>query len=273
MPPQPEPPATRRRALTLLLVAGALASACGDRRPAENDRESPPSGAPTPPVLELDGRRLAATPLPARIDLLAVPGIPPVREWARLEVHAHDGRRFASTRPLNLTGARTMELLAARGGFDFRVVERAEDGSTFVRHELADAARIAIHTLDYVPPSTRSAPLVLIVQDERIELSDRRLDALPRTAEPGHAADRDVWALRDVIAQGGMERAGSLVIRNRSGDEIVVSLEELAEGDHLDVLKRSRRGALLYRRWSLATPPARTNELRDIVELELSAQE
>jgi hypothetical protein len=273
---------TRRALLAAALVIAV--GACKDTDSAKPQIISAPAnkpGAIAPaqrasvalPVFEINGKPIVVDSLSDDLELLSLKALPPIEDWQTLIVHGKDNGVFRGPHPMALVTKRTMKLVKqADGLYQFHIVESFHADGPRTRHRLDNVERVAVHTKGYEPPAVPTPPpstAFLSVAGTQVELTEAMLANIKQTAEPGQEKPRDTWTLLDVLGKASLEKGQRVVLVSADDDEISVSAEQLQDATHCHLIKRNRRGELHYRDWTLGTSPTKTEELRNLVGIEL----
>lgn len=277
----------RRWVLAALLLGGACKSS-------ETENKAPtPTPTPTSSAVQDDAApATAAVPLRYKVDgkhvevaamgtdfaLLDVVELPPVAEWKTVIVRSMDGREFTGTKPLLLTGIRTMRMVTLpSGAWEFRVMEvvpnegDAAPKGPRIRHKMTDAKSIIIHTKTYEPPKPPkpTSDLTISSGDRKTLLDKAAMEAVARSPEPGQREARDTWALHALLGAAKFEASSGVRLVDQAGKTFELSSEELGDKSRVHIIKRNRRGLLNYRGWTLGPPASRVNDLRGVVSIDL----
>ncbi len=273
-----------------VLAALLLSCAC---KSSEKDNKAPAPSPPTPVAAQIDAAASSdALALRYKVDdehvevasmgsdfaLLDVKELPPVTEWKSIIVRNIDGREFTGTKPLLLTGTRTMRVVTLpSGAWEFRVMEVVpSEGDAAakperIRHKMTDAKSILIYTKSYEPPPEpeQVTTLTLSSGDTNTILDNAALDGIERTPEPGQREARDTWSLASILSATKHNPTGAIRLTDGAGKTVDLSPEELADTTKVHIIKRNRRGRLNYRRWALGEKPTREHNMRGVVSVEL----
>ncbi len=259
----------------------ALAGAC--QEPASTKSKEP--GNPTPEKSNLasaartadvvnfkvDGKNLPAIELGGETIVLSLKVLPPIAEWKILIVRNIEDREFRAIRPALLTGERTMKIIRhADQSYEFRVMQGAGEAE-IVRHALSNIKVLEIQTLSYTPPRRGMGKRALKITRKGAtrSLTSAELETIRRTPEPGSEKNRDTWLLLDLLGVKSLAKGQSIILKKAAGRELVLTSNDLADSKMMHMIKRNRRGQFHYREWTLGDVPAKTSELRGIVEIEL----
>ena len=226
----------------------------------------------TPTVkFKVDGVKLPTIELPGETLVLSLSALPPIEEWKMMIVKNIDGREFRAVKPKLLTGKRTMKIVKLTDqSYEFRVMELVGDEET-IRHRMPKVKVLEIQTLSYTPPPPDMANRAIGIKSKgKTRAMDKdTLDTIPKTPEPGAEKNRDTWLLLDLLGKKSLADAESIVLRKKSGVELVLTSKDLADRKAMHFIKRNRRGQFHYRGWTLGEQPIKTSELRGIVGIEL----
>jgi hypothetical protein len=260
-------------------VALALGG-CQSPEPTKSKEPGPPApeaapeaahSAETPTVnFKVDGVKLPTIALPGETVVLSLSALPPIEKWKMLIVKNIEGREFRAVKPKLLTGKRTMKIVKLTDqSYEFRVMELVGDEET-TRHRMPKVKVVEIQTLSYTPPPDMANRAVAIRSNGKTrDLDKATLEAIPKTPEPGSEKNRDTWLLLDLLGKKSLADSESIVLRKRSGVELVLTSKELADRKAMHIIKRNRRGQFHYRGWTLGEQPVKTSELRGVVGIEL----
>ncbi len=257
-------------------TASAPTTTTGNSAP-EADKSSRFVAAP-PLRYKVDGKHVEVAAMGPDFALLDVAELPPVADWKTLIVRSMDGREFTGTKPLLLTGIRTMRVVTlASGAWEFRVMEvvpnegDAAPKGPRIRHKMTDAKSIIIHTKNYEPPKPPepTSDLTISSGDGKTLLDKAAMDAVPRSPEPGQREARDTWTLDALLGAAKLKASSGVRFVDQAGKTLELSSEELADKSRAHIIKRNRRGLLNYRGWTLGPPTSRVKDMRGIVSIEL----
>jgi hypothetical protein len=220
---------------------------------------------------KIDGKKLLPIKLSEETVVLSLKSLPPIEEWKMMIVRNIEGREFRATRPALLTGDRTMKIVKLEDqSYEFRVMERSDKEET-IRHRMSKVKVVEIQTHSYTPPrATKVSPVIRVTGKGKTRALDKAaLDAIARTPEPGSEKNRDTWLLLDLVGEKSLAPSRSIVLRKSGEGELVLTGEMVADKNAMHIVKRNRRGQFNYRGWTLGEAPAKTSELRGIIEIEV----
>ncbi len=226
-----------------------------------------------PLVFKVDDTHLNVDEPAGDFDLLSISELPPVEEWKSITVRNVDGRDFRGTKPLLLTGVRTMRMVTLESGArEFRVVEPSETEASGerIRHKMTDAKSVLIFTKSYTPPPEPEVPSELTFRcgGKDVVLGSEAIEAVPRTAEPGKGEPNATWALKDLAKAAKCPIDGGVRLTDTKGKITEVTTEQLADAKLLHTVKRNRRKRFNYRQWSLGDAPRRVVNVRGTARIE-----
>jgi hypothetical protein len=270
----------------LLLVPLCWACQSADKPASKSgeqaEAEAPVEQGPVPQSVvnfKIDGKKLPPIDLAEETELLSIKELPPLDQWKRLVVSNEDGLDFRASQPAQLTGARTMKLVRlADGSYDFLVTQRNEAGVETIRNKRSKVKVVEILSPSYQPPPPNQGPPKITIKvgaRERV-LEKLDLDKIERRAEPGgdsagDSTPRDTWLLLDLlgIKASELQPGQSVRMLSRNTKELVLQRDDLLDSARMHIIKLNRRGKFHYRGWTLGDAPARSSELRNLVEIEL----
>jgi hypothetical protein len=227
---------------------------------------------------KVDGEHVEVASMGADFALLDVAELPPIADWKTLIIRSVDGREFTGTKPILLTGIRTMRVVTLpSGAWEFRVMEQVpSEGNAApkpprIRHKMTDAKSVIIYTNGYEPPKPKDpvSELTLTSGDTTATLDNTEMDAVERSPEPGQREARDTWTLDSLLSAAKLSAKAGIRLTDQAGKTHDLSSEELANQSSVHIVKRNRRGLFNYRHWTLGPPPKRTHDMRGIVSIEL----
>ncbi len=234
--------------------------------------------APKPLRFKVDEVHVEVPAMGEDFALLDVKELPPITDWKTIIVRSVDGREFTGTKPLLLTGTRTMRVVTlASGVWEFRVMEEVpSEGDAApkpprIRHKMTNAKSVIIYTKSYEPPppSEPVTELTLTSKAQDVILNKAAMDAVDRMPEPGQREGRDTWSLATLLAAAKLKAGGGIRFTDKAGKTLELTSEELADKGKAHIIKRNRRGLFNYRHWTLGPPPKRVDGLRGVVSIEL----
>ena len=263
--------------LTTVWVLGCLliTGGCKDKVESSAQHEDV-AGQPmtSTPLFTVDGKDIAATVVGDDLELLTVSGLPPIADWQTLIVEGRGGHIFRGPHPMALTTKRSMKLVKQADGFyQFHVVELFHDDGPRVRHLVDKVERITIHTLGYKPPAVPvppPPPLVLTIAGVKTELTESMLQEVKQTPQPLEKNARDTWTLLDLLGLDTLPSGQGVILRSESDAEVELSAAQINNPAYANLIKRNKAGVFHYRLWTLGESPERTDELRNVIEIELS---
>lgn len=269
---------------TVWTLCGVLAWGC-------TEESTPPSTLTTPvaeaaqfsvPLL-LDGASLgtlAPSPGSGPWDLvdLVPPEVPPISGWALVEILGQKGQVFKLEHPGSQAAPEVLRVVLHEGGPAVGLfLDPPETASMAVKARARKPIRMlvrpkSVHIFTVMPePAAPPWPRLRTKVDGKNQgfIQEGELAELARTLEPGRPMHEGGWTVAQVA---GLRADGADVVSARlvGAEDKVVTLDAAAlAGPELSLLKPSRNGVWVYKRFSAGDSPSRTHTLRDVQVLEL----